>query len=55
MDITPRQVADASIPQGGYEVIPSNTYNTMGPGPFAVGMDQAGRQAFMDLARRLAV
>ena len=46
---------DAIIPQGGYEVIPSNTYNTMGPGPFAVGIDQAGRQAFMDLARRLAV
>ena len=44
---------DAIISQGGYEVIPSNTYNKSGPAPFAVGVDQIARRAFADLAARL--
>ena len=44
---------DEIIPQGGYEIIPANTYTTTGPGPFAAGISQAGQKALKDLARRL--
>ena len=45
---------DEIIPQGGYEVIPSNTYNKSGPAPFAAGIDEVARRAFVALAARLA-
>ena len=45
---------DETILQGGYEVITSNTYNKSGPAPFAVGIDEVARQAFVGLAARLA-
>lgn len=44
---------DAVIAEGGYEVIPSNTFNTMGPGPFAPGIDEAARRGFLALAGQL--
>jgi neutral ceramidase len=44
---------DALLPEGGYEVLPSNTYGTNGPGPFALGLDQAVRDSFEDLFSRL--
>ena len=45
---------DGTILQGGYEVIPSNTYNKSGPAPFTVGIDEVVRQTFVGLAARLA-
>ncbi len=45
---------DAVIAEGGYEVIQSNTYNTTGPGPFAPGIDEAARRAFLALARQFS-
>ncbi|NKB68120.1 MAG: hypothetical protein GKR89_13745 [Candidatus Latescibacteria bacterium] len=44
---------DALLGEGGYELHQANAYNTMGPGPFAVGIEEAARRAFADLARRL--
>ena len=45
---------DEIIPEGGYEVGPSNTYNKSGPAPFAVGINQAAREAFLALDDRLS-
>ena len=42
------------IQQGGYEVIPSNTYNKSGSVPFAMGINGVARRAFLDLAAGLA-
>ena len=44
---------DEIIPEGGYEVGPSNTYNKSGPAPFAVGINAVARKAFIGLADRL--
>jgi len=43
---------DEVIPEGGYEVIPSNTYNKSGPAPFAPGINAVVRQALLDLRWR---
>lgn len=45
---------DEIIAQGGYEVIPSNTYNKSGPAPFAMGINEVAKRAFLDLAAQLA-
>lgn len=44
---------DEIIPEGGYEVVPSNTYNKSGPAPFALGINAVAREAFLQLAKRL--
>lgn len=44
---------DEVIPKGGYEVVPSNTYNKSGPAPFAVGINEVAKRAFLELAGRL--
>ena len=45
---------DEIIAQGGYEVIPSNTYNKSGPAPFAAGINEVAKRTFLDLAAQLA-
>ena len=40
------------IPNCGLEHLPIDQFLTMGPGPFAVGIEGAARRAFADLARR---
>ncbi len=44
---------DALIPEGGYEVDRSNNYNKTGPGPFAVGINEAARQGFLALVKQV--
>lgn len=44
---------DEIIPEGGYEVIRSNTFNKTGPGPFVAGINETARQGFLGLARQL--
>ena len=44
---------DELIPEGGYEVDRSNTYNRMGPGPFAPGLNEAARKGFLALRTQL--
>ena len=44
---------DTLLPQGGYEVDRSNTYNKTGPGPFAHGINQAAKEGFLALARQI--
>ncbi len=46
---------DEIIPEGGYEVGPSNTYNKSGPTPFAVGINKAAREAFLKLAQQIKI
>jgi hypothetical protein len=46
---------DEIIPEGGYEVGPSNTYNKSGPTPFAVGINKAAREAFLKLAEQIKI
>jgi hypothetical protein len=44
---------DELLPQGGYEVDRSNTYNKTGPGPFAKGINQEAKDGFLALARQI--
>lgn len=44
---------DALIGEGGYEVDRANTYSKYGPGPVAVGINEATRKTFSELADRI--
>jgi neutral ceramidase len=44
---------DELIPEGGYEVNPSNMYGKEGPGPFEPSLNKAVRLGFTTLARHL--
>jgi hypothetical protein len=44
---------DELLPQGGYEVVQSNLYGIVGPGPFASGLNDAVRQRFLALAEQV--
>jgi len=45
---------DELIHEGGYEVDRANTYSKNGPGPVALGINDAVREAFLELAERVA-
>jgi hypothetical protein len=44
---------DELLPEGGYEVVQSNRYSIVGPGPFASGLNEAVRQRFLALAKQV--
>jgi neutral ceramidase len=44
---------DELLPEGGYEVNSSNWYGKWGPGPFAPGLNEAGRHSFQALQRAI--
>jgi hypothetical protein len=45
---------DEVIPEGGYEVGPSNLTNKSGPGPFAAGINAVARRAFLSLQQEIS-
>jgi hypothetical protein len=44
---------DELLPEGGYEVVQSNLYSTVGPAPFVKGLNAAVKRRFLDLAGQL--
>ena len=44
---------DELLSQGGYEIDGANTFNVMGPGPFATGLNESMRRSFLNLAQRV--
>ncbi|HIG18499.1 MAG TPA: hypothetical protein EYQ31_15130, partial [Candidatus Handelsmanbacteria bacterium] len=46
-------LCDELIAEGGYEVDRANTYSKNGPGPVALGINEAVRKTYLALADRL--
>ena len=44
---------DELISEGGYEVDRANTYSKNGPGPVAMGINEAVQRTYLAMAKRL--
>ena len=46
---------DEILSEGGYEVVNSNANNKSGPGPFAPGLNEAVKRAFLRLRDKIKI